>query len=203
MNYFTGCRPVETINTNGTRKYKIKVRCRLANEQTNTKHKAKRKITRKTGVRACVCSLNRVEREVPFSVFGSSSLLLRFPYSPCCVARPGLKETVLPVVDSATSPALRFAVLSAPSRNRTDSSRKRVWTGRWRSVPLVRRETERTTPSGPGKTFVTRPVGQTPLGLDESMMTTMSPTSRFGCCCCHFSLSLRLGMTSFIQRRQN
>jgi hypothetical protein len=149
-----------------------------------------------------VCSLNRVEREVPCG-FGSSSLLLRFSYSPCCVARPGSKETVLPVVDSATSPALRFAMLSAPSRIRTDSSRERVWTGRWRSVPLVRRETERTTPSGPGKTFVTRPVGQKPRGLDESMMTTMSPTSRFGCCCCHFPLLLRLGMTSYIQRRQN
>ncbi len=47
----------------------IKVRCRLANEQINTqKHRAKRKITRKRGVRACVGSLNRVEREVPFSV---------------------------------------------------------------------------------------------------------------------------------------
>ena len=37
-----------------------------------------------------------------FFGFGSFSLLLRFPYSPCCVARPGSKETVLPVVDSAT-----------------------------------------------------------------------------------------------------
>ena len=37
------------------------------NKQTQ-KHKAKRKITIKTGVRACVCSLNRVEREVSFSV---------------------------------------------------------------------------------------------------------------------------------------
>jgi hypothetical protein len=35
------------------------------------------------------------------------------------------------------------------------------------------------------------------------MMTTMSSTSRFRCCCCHFSLSLRLEVTSFIQRRQN
>ena len=56
-------------NWYSTRKYRIKVRCRLADEQINThKYKAKRKITIKRGVRACVCSLNRVEREVPFSV---------------------------------------------------------------------------------------------------------------------------------------
>ena len=60
------------------------------------------KITRR-GVRACVSSLNRVEREVVFSVSVAPPFFSGFPYSPCCVARPGSKETVLPVVDSATA----------------------------------------------------------------------------------------------------
>ena len=101
-NYSTGCRPVET-KTGTMHKIQIKVRCRLANEQINTqKTQSKTKSYKNEGVRACVCSLNRVEREMPCGFGSSSLLLLCFPYSPCCFARPGSKETVLPVVDSAS-----------------------------------------------------------------------------------------------------
>ena len=65
-NYFTGCRPVET-KTSTVHKLQIKVRCRLANEQINTQNtKQNEKSQEREGVRACVCSLNRGEREVPF-----------------------------------------------------------------------------------------------------------------------------------------
>jgi hypothetical protein len=82
-------------------KIQIKVRCRLTNEQTNTKTQSKTK-NHERGRFARACPLSTVSKEKCLFGFGSSSLLLRFPYSPCCVARPGLKETVLPVVDSAT-----------------------------------------------------------------------------------------------------
>jgi hypothetical protein len=55
-------------NQYSTRKYKLKFVAGWPTNKLTHKHKAKRKITRKRGVRACVCSLNRVEREVPFSV---------------------------------------------------------------------------------------------------------------------------------------
>ena len=64
-NYFTGCRPVETINSYSTRKYKLQFVAGWPTNKLTHKHKAKRKITMKRGVRACA-SLDRVEREVPF-----------------------------------------------------------------------------------------------------------------------------------------
>ena len=101
-NYFTGCRPVETINSYSTRKYKLKFVAGWPTNKQTQKHKAKRKITKGEDSRVRVHSKPCRKRSAFFG-FGSSSLLLRFPYSPCCVARPGSKETVLPVVDLATN----------------------------------------------------------------------------------------------------
>ena len=100
-NYFTGCRPVETINSYSTRKYKLQFVAGWPTNKQTQKHKAKRKITKGEGSRVLVYSQPCRKRSAFFG-FSSSSLLLRFPYSPCCVARPGSKETVLLVVDSAT-----------------------------------------------------------------------------------------------------
>ena len=101
--YFTGCRPVENKMVQYTKIQKLKfVAGWPTNKLTHTKkHEAKRKITKEGGTRVRMFSQPCRTRSAFFG-FGSSSLLLRFPYSPCCVARPGLKETVLPVVDSAT-----------------------------------------------------------------------------------------------------
>ena len=80
--YFTGCRPVETNPVQCT-KHKIKVSCRLADEQTNTKNTKHNKKSRKGKIRACVSTLNRVESEVPFSVSVAPPF---FPVSPTLLA---------------------------------------------------------------------------------------------------------------------
>jgi hypothetical protein len=58
--------------------------------------------------------MSRGEKIPTSLVVTISALRLRFPYPPRVFARSNLGETLLAGFRTATSPALRFAVLSAP-----------------------------------------------------------------------------------------